>query len=63
MVAALALFSQSGLTQAQAQTALFKVVTDKDEIIIGLSSQELQSIGGAREMREAWRARSPTKSL
>ncbi len=64
MVAALALFSQSGLTQAQAQTALFKVVTDKDEIIIGLSSQELQSIGGAeRNAGGVARALADKKSL
>ncbi len=40
---------QESFSQAQAQTALFKVVTDKDEIIIGLNAQELQAIGGAEK--------------
>jgi hypothetical protein len=47
--AALALLAQSAFSQTQAQTTLFKVVTDKDEIIIGLDSQELQTIGGAEK--------------
>jgi hypothetical protein len=41
--------TQVSLGQTQAQTTLFKVVTEKDEIIIGLNSQELQSIGGAEK--------------
>jgi hypothetical protein len=47
--AALTLLSQSSFSQTQAQTTLFKVITDKDEIIIGLNSQELQTIGGAEK--------------
>jgi hypothetical protein len=47
--AALALFTQGGFSQAQAQTSLFKVVTDRDEIIIGLSAQELEAFGGAEK--------------
>ncbi len=38
--------AQTGWAQAQAPS-LFKVVTEKDEIIIGLNAQELQAIGGA----------------
>ncbi len=41
--------TQMSLGQAQAQITLFKVVTEKDEIIVGLNSEELQSIGGAEK--------------
>ncbi len=34
------------LAQAQAQVSLFKVVTVKDEVIIGLNAQEIQALGG-----------------
>jgi hypothetical protein len=47
--AALAAFSaatlQKGFTQMQAETTLFKVVTEKDDIIIGLNAEELQALG------------------
>ncbi len=32
--------------QAQAPVSLFKVVTVKDEVVIGLNTQELQALGG-----------------
>ncbi|MBI4724410.1 MAG: hypothetical protein HY765_05360 [Rhodomicrobium sp.] len=32
--------------QAQMQVTLFKVITEKDEVLIGLNAQELQSLGG-----------------
>ena len=32
--------------QAQAPVSLFKIVTVKDEVVIGLSTQELQALGG-----------------
>jgi len=35
-----------GLAQAQAPVSLFKVVTVKDEVIIGLNAQEIQALGG-----------------
>jgi hypothetical protein len=47
--AAVALVSQTGFSQAQTQTTLFKVVTERDEIIIGLNAQELQAFGGAEK--------------
>ncbi len=34
-------------TRQENKTALFKVVTSKDEIIIGLSTDELKALGGA----------------
>jgi hypothetical protein len=34
-----------GFSQMQAQTTLFKVVTEKDDIIIGLNAEELQAVG------------------
>jgi hypothetical protein len=62
--AALALFSQSGSSQTQAQTTLFKVITDKDEIVIGLNAQELQAIGGAeKNAGDVARALADKKSL
>ena len=47
--AALAVFVLAGAQAALAEenkTDLFKVVTTKDEIIIGLSSDELRALGG-----------------
>jgi len=34
------------LAQAQEPVSLFKVVTVKDEVIIGLNAQEIQALGG-----------------
>jgi len=34
------------LAQAQAPVSLFKVITVKDEVIIGLNVQEIQALGG-----------------
>lgn len=48
-LAALVSVSSSSFSQTQEKVTLFKVVTDKDEIIIGLSSQELQAIAGAEK--------------
>jgi len=47
--AALAVFVLAGAQAASAEeneTDLFKVVTTKDEIIIGLSTDELRALGG-----------------
>jgi hypothetical protein len=47
---ALAALTAGGAQAARAQqdkTDLFKVVTIKDEIVIGLSSDELKSLGGS----------------
>ena len=35
-----------GLAQGQAPVSLFKVVTVKDEVIIGLNAQDIQALGG-----------------
>jgi hypothetical protein len=46
-LAALLLASVQGAQAQEAKTALFKVVTTKDEIIIGLSADELKALGGS----------------
>jgi hypothetical protein len=46
-LAALLLASLQGARAQEAKTALFKVVTTKDEIIIGLSADELKALGGS----------------
>ncbi len=35
--------------QAQVPVSLFKIITVKDEIVIGLSTQELQALGGPEQ--------------
>jgi hypothetical protein len=37
---------QSVWSQSRAPATLFKVITDKDEVIIGMTPQELQTLGG-----------------
>jgi hypothetical protein len=46
-LAALVLASAQGAWAQENKTNLFKVVTTKDEIIIGLSADELKALGGA----------------
>lgn len=43
---ALAMIAASTATAEESRTSLFKIVTVKDEIVIGLSSDELATIGG-----------------
>jgi hypothetical protein len=46
-LAAVLLAAAQGVQAQEAKTALFKVVTTKDEIIIGLSADELKALGGS----------------
>jgi hypothetical protein len=39
--------SHAAWSQEKVQTQLFKVITDRDEIVIGLNETELKLIGGA----------------
>lgn len=39
--------TQSAWSQDKVQTLLFKVITDKDEIVIGLNETELKLLGGS----------------
>ena len=47
LLVALAPNARSQGTKQETKTALFKVVTSKDEIIIGLSADELKALGGS----------------
>lgn len=67
LAGAFALFSggaaQTAWSQSQAPS-LFKVVTEKDDIIIGLNAQELQALGGSEKNAGAVaRALADKKSL
>jgi hypothetical protein len=46
-LAIVALARAQGASAQETKTDLFKVVTTKDEIIIGLSTDELKAIGGS----------------
>ena len=48
----IAIFAGASISAAWSQSktpSLFKVVTEKDEIIIGLNAQELHAIGGSEK--------------
>ncbi len=38
--------TQTAWSEGQVPTTLFKVITDKDEVLIGLNAGELQALGG-----------------
>jgi hypothetical protein len=46
LLVALAPNARAQETKQESKTALFKVVTSKDEIIIGLTTDELKALGG-----------------
>ncbi len=48
--------SGAALVSAQEKITLFKVVTVRDETVIGLTSADLESIGGARDAGAVARA-------
>ncbi len=48
LIGAFALLS-GGAAWSQQAPSLFKVVTEKDDIIIGLNAQELQALGGSEK--------------
>lgn len=52
LTGAIAIFGGTTISAAWSQSktpSLFKVVTEKDEIIIGLNAQELHAIGGSEK--------------
>ncbi len=52
LTSAIAIFTGTTASAVWSQSktpSLFKVVTEKDEIIIGLNAQELQAIGGSEK--------------
>ncbi len=45
-----------GFRSAHEKITLFKIITVRDETVIGLTSADLDSIGGARAMPARWPA-------
>jgi hypothetical protein len=43
-------FSGSGAAQGAADVKLFKVITSRDEIVIGVTAKELEALGGGTEV-------------
>jgi hypothetical protein len=55
---------QTVWSQGQMQTALFKVITEKDEVLIGLNAKELQALGaGEKNAGAVARALADRKEL